>query len=133
MTLPPTELTLEQLRLHILPAAGGAALVTGLFLVSGRWAGALGSAVAVVVAFAASNYTFASTDWDSYESYSMIPWKPVGEPPPAWHWLPRAAVVLVLIGLLSRWLGLIAGRLLTRPVTNYMDPDAPPERVGRYW
>ena len=50
--LPPTEIVLDSLRLNILPAAGGAALVMGLFLLLGRWAAALGSAAAIIVAFA---------------------------------------------------------------------------------
>lgn len=102
--LPPTELVLDSLRLAVLPAAGGAALVMCLFLLLGRWAAALGSAAAVVVGFAWANYTFTAANWD--ETARLVPWKP-GQP--AWHHLPRAALVLVAVGLVSRWAGLLAG------------------------
>src|SRR5688572_4257246 len=130
--LPPTSIILEGLKLDVLPAAGGAALVYCLFAATGRWATALGSAAAVVVAFVWANYTFAGLEWEKAGTSRLIAWKP-DDPQQAWMWLPRAALVLVLVGLLSRWLGLIAGRLLTTPVENYFDPDATPERAGRYW
>jgi hypothetical protein len=41
----------------------------------------------------------------------LLPWKP-GENAPGWHALPRAALVLMVVGLLSRWLGLLAARFL---------------------
>ncbi|HJZ57400.1 MAG TPA: hypothetical protein VKE74_20695 [Gemmataceae bacterium] len=128
--LPPTHYVLPELQLFILPAAGGAAFVMCLFLVLGRWAGALGSAVAVVVAFAWANFTFTELKWE--KTHYLIPWKP-DDPDRAWLWLPRAALVLVIVGLVSRWVGLIAGRLLTKPVVNYFGSDAIPEREGRYW
>src|SRR5262249_61889132 len=55
--LPPTKEVLDAMQYAILPAAGGAALVAGTFLVFGRWAAALGSAAAVAGGFAWANYT----------------------------------------------------------------------------
>ena len=60
MSLPPTALVLETLGQFALPAAGGAALVYVLFLALGRWAAALGSAAAIIVGYAAANFTFAA-------------------------------------------------------------------------
>jgi hypothetical protein len=127
---PPTELVLPTLQNFILPALGGAAVVASAFALFGRRAGALGSAVAVVVAFAWGNYDFSKLDWEG--TWRIMPWKP-DDPARAWQWFPRAALVLVLVGLLSRWLGMLAGHLLTKPVENYWNPEAPQERVGRYW
>src|SRR5205807_8647466 len=53
---PPTAEVVERLYQFALPAAGGAALVVCVFALLGRWAGALGSAAAVVVAFAWANF-----------------------------------------------------------------------------
>jgi MFS family permease len=117
MPLPPTELILGALHNGIIPAAGGAALVLCLFLLAGRWAGALGSAAAVVVAFLAANYTLANVGFGDKQTWEnthrLIPWKTVQDPEvntPGWHWLPRMALVLVVVGLLSRWAGLLAAR-----------------------
>jgi hypothetical protein len=115
MTLPPTKYVLDALSNDVLPAAGGGAFVLCLFLVFGRWAGALGSAAAVVVAFLWANFTLTNLKFDEKPTWEntwrLIPWK-VGEEVPGWHWLPRAALVLIVVGLLSRWLGLLAARLL---------------------
>ena len=124
--LPPISLVLPTLSTLVLPAAGGAALVMCLFLVLGRWAAALGSAVAVVVAFGWANYTFAALAWQNTGRY--IPWK-IEEPITAWHYLPRAALVLLIVGLVSRWLGLLATHFLTKPGDN--NPAA--ETIVRYW
>lgn len=105
--LPPAHDVLDALRQTVLPAAGGAALVFALFLGLGRWAAAVGSAVAVVVGFAAANYTFDKLDWDG--TGRLVPWVP-GESPRSWHHLPRVGLVLILTGLLSRWAGLLAAR-----------------------
>jgi hypothetical protein len=104
--LPPAHLVLDALRQDALPAAGGAALVMCLFLVLGRWAGALGSAAAVIVGFAWANHTF-EVGWEN--TGRLIPWTPGRY---VWHWLPRAAVLLIGVGLVSRWGGLLAGRFL---------------------
>jgi len=100
----------------VLPGAGVAALITALFLCTGRWAAALGSAVAVAGAFMCGNFTLANLKADSpvptwENTSSLLLWKP-DETAPGYQWLPRAALVLVVVGLLSRWLGLAAGRLL---------------------
>lgn len=117
--LPPTELVLEKLHQLVVPAAGAAALIVCLFLLLGRWAAALGAAAAVVVAFLTANFTLANIPfgekptWEN--TYRLIVWKPVDKPEnpaPGWHWLPRAGLVLVVVGLLSRWAGLLASRLL---------------------
>lgn len=107
---PPLKDVLEALQLCVLPAAGAAAVVMCVFLVLGRWATAIGSAVAVVAAFMCANFTLANigSDSPSWENTSrLLLWKP-GEEAPGYQWLPRAALVLVAVGLVSRWLGLLA-------------------------
>ena len=115
MQAPPLKYVLDALQTDVLPAAGGAAFVLCLFLFLGRWAAALGSAAAIVVAFLWANFTLGNLKLDDKPTWEniarLIPFKP-GEDPPGWHWLPRAALVLVVVGLLSRWLGLLATRLL---------------------
>ncbi|QJW99763.1 hypothetical protein [Frigoriglobus tundricola] len=114
--LPPLKDFLEALQQCVMPGAGAAALVTALFLCAGRWAAALGSAVAVVVAFMWGNFTLAHlADKDpqpTWENTSrLLLWKP-GETDPGFQWLPRAALVLLVVGLLSRWLGTAMSRVL---------------------
>ncbi len=94
--LPPNKDVLEALQAMMLPAAGASALVFALMLILGRWACALGSAVAIVAGIAVGNH---------YREAPM-PW--VADVPP-WHQLPRAALLLVVVGLLSRWLSLLVG------------------------
>jgi len=106
MSLPPTALVLETLGQFALPAAGGAALVYVLFLALGRWAAALGSAAAIIVGYAAANFTFAALEWEG--TFRLIPWRP--NELSTWHSLPRAALALTGAGLLTRWLGLLAAR-----------------------
>jgi len=108
-SVPPAADVLGPLHDAVLPGAGGAALVVCLFLVLGRWAGALGAALAVAVAFAWANYTFAAASWD--DTGRLLPWK-AGPDSPAWHRLPRVALLLVVVGLVSRWIGLVAARCL---------------------
>ena len=79
-----------------------------LFALLGRWAGALGSACAVAGGFVAANYLFKTPGWTDGR---VLPWKQVNESKP-WEWLPRAALVLILVGLASRWLGLLLARVL---------------------
>jgi hypothetical protein len=124
--LPPTKDVLDALHLTVLPAAGGAAFAMCLFLVLGRWAAALGSAVAVVVGFACANFTFTALEWE--KTGRVFPWK-LDEPYPAWHLLPRAALILIVVGLVSRWLGLFARSRLMRPIHDNQSA----ERTGRYW
>lgn len=115
LPVPPLKLTLESLQSDVLPAAGGAALVLCLFLVLGRWAAAIGAAAAVTVAFMAANFTLDNVGFEDEPTWDntgrLIPWKP-GENAPGWHWLPRAALLLVGVGLVTRWVGLLAGRFL---------------------
>jgi hypothetical protein len=108
-TIPPAADVLGPLQAAVLPGAGGAALVVVLFLAAGRWAGALGAALAAAVGFAWANYTFAAASWD--DTGRLLPWK-VEPNAPAWHWLARAGLLLVLVGLPSRWVGLVAARSL---------------------
>ena len=113
--LPPTKYVLEALQNDVLPAAGGGALVLCLFLLLGRWAGALGSAAAIAVAFLWSNFTLTFLKLDDKPTWDntarLLPWKPA-ENAPGWHWMPKAALLLVLVGLLSRWIGLLLQRNL---------------------
>jgi hypothetical protein len=107
--LPPTKDVLDALHHTALPAAAGAALVMAAFLSLGRWAAALGAATAVAVGFGWANYTFDVLSW--LNTTRVIPWY-AEDGAPAWHGLPRAAAFLLVVGLISRWLGLLAGRLL---------------------
>jgi hypothetical protein len=107
--LPPAKDVLVTLQADVLPAAGGAAAVMCLFLLFGRWAAALGSAAAVAVGFVCANYTFDKLSWEG--TWRLVPWKP-DDPAKPWYWLPRAALALMIVGLLSRWVGLIAARYL---------------------
>ncbi len=88
----------------------------GAFLVIGRSGAALGSAVAVAVAYMCGNFTLANLSFDepipTWENTSrLLLWKPV-ESSPGYQWLPRAALVLLIVGLVTRWLGLFASRLV---------------------
>lgn len=113
--LPPLKYVLDALHQNVLPAAGGAALVLAVFLLFGRRAAALGSAVAVVAAFMWCNYEPTLPKDESAPTWGnssrLSHWKP-GEDEPCSQWLPRAALVLVIVGLVSRWLGLVASRVL---------------------
>ena len=95
--LPPADLVTDALKNVVIPAAGAAALALALVLTLGRWAGALGSGAAVLAGIAFANW---------HRKAPLVPWTPgdrVGD------WLLPAAAVLVAVGLLSRWGGLIAG------------------------
>lgn len=96
--LPPTDLVTDALKNVVVPAAGAAALAVALVLTLGRWAGALGSGVAVLAGIAFANW---------HRKAPLVPWMPgdrVGD------WLLPTAAALVAVGLISRWGGLIAGR-----------------------
>ncbi len=114
MPTPPTWMILEMLRDIILPVAGGAALIYALFLMAGRWAAALGAAAAFVAAFLWANFQLAIDEehphvlWE--QTSRLIAWKPNERY--AWHFLPRAALVLLLVGLGSRWTGLLVSCVL---------------------
>ena len=105
--LPPAGLVLEMVRQDILPAAGGAAFAMAFILCLGRWAGPLGAAVGAIVGYAWANYTFDLLTWES--THRLIPWKPDRS---TWHFLPQASLVLVGVGLASRWLGSLVGCML---------------------
>ena len=107
--LPPVKDVLDALQHTALPAAAGAALVASAFLAVGRWAAALGSAAAVVVGFGWANYTFDALAWAN--TGRDIPWV-AEDGAPAWHRMPRAALILIGVGLVSRWVGLLAARRL---------------------
>lgn len=95
--LPPAELVYDALKHVVIPSAGAAALALGLFLVLGRWAGALGSGVAALAGIAFANWQ---------RKYPYLLWEPEDKP---LDWLLPTAAVLVAVGLVSRWGGLIVG------------------------
>jgi hypothetical protein len=114
MPPPPLRDTLEALQQCVLPGAGGAALVACIFLLLGRRAAATGSAAAAAAAFLWGNFTLASVGaarptWEN--TWRVLPWKPEADAP-GYQWLPRAALLLVAVGLASRWVGLVAARFL---------------------
>jgi hypothetical protein len=110
--VPPLKDVLDALQHAVLPGAGGAALVMCVFLLFGRWAGALGSAAAVAFGFVWGNFEMPKGEptWAN-TMVRMIPLKPDPEAV-GYQWLARAALALVVVGLVSRWLGLIALRAL---------------------
>lgn len=107
--LPPDKDILDALRLAVLPAAGGAALVMSLFLLPGRRLAAVGSAAAAAFGFVCANHAFTAFGWD--KPGRLLPWWPA-EGAAGWHWRVPAAVVLLAVGLLTRWGGLGAARVL---------------------
>ncbi len=115
MSLPPIKMMLDTFQLSVLPAAGGAAIVMSLFLLGGKRFAALGSAVAVVFGFVWSNFKLSNlnpSDPITWENSSrLLPWKPVGTAA-GWQWVALAALVLLVVGLVSRWVGLLATRYL---------------------
>src|SRR5262245_55528457 len=126
---PPTKDILEALQNDVVPGAGAAALVMCAFLILGRWIGSLGAAAAVVAAFMAGNFTLQNLKIDpetkkleapSWENTPRLaPWSakaatPDAPPPPGWNWLPKAGLILVVVGLVSRWAGLLVARLLPK-------------------
>jgi hypothetical protein len=112
MPFPPLKDVLDALYHAVLPGAGGAALVACAFLLLGRWAGALGTAAAVTVGFAWGNFTLERVGKEPptwANTWRLIPWAPEADAP-GYQWLARAALVLVAVGLVSRWIGLLAAR-----------------------
>lgn len=112
MPLPPLKDVLDQLLHAVLPGAAGAALVVCAFRLFGRRAGAVGAAAAVAVGFAWGNVTLdllggEPPTWAN--TGRLIPWTPDADAP-GYAWVARAGLVLVLVGLASRWLGLLAER-----------------------
>jgi hypothetical protein len=110
--IPPTAEILETLQSDVLPGAGGAALVVCAFALLGRWAGVLGSAVAVVVGFAWGNFNFTKLAWE--DTGRLLSWK-LADDAVGYEYLLRATLLLVVVGLVSRWLGIAAARVLPEP------------------
>lgn len=108
--LPPEKDVLDALRLVVLPSAGGAALAAATLLALGRWAAPLASAAGVAAGFACAVWM---------KPDDLIPWTP--DPARTWQLLPRAAAVLLLVGLVTH----AAAALITRH-----RPDAPARRVA---
>ncbi|HSQ55565.1 MAG TPA: hypothetical protein VLM40_07450 [Gemmata sp.] len=75
----------------------------------------LGVAFAVVVGFMAGNFSLSNIPPGEVPTWNnttrLISWKP-GENPAGWNWLPRAGLLLIAVGLLSRWVGSIAAHSL---------------------
>ncbi|MBA4065991.1 MAG: hypothetical protein C0501_20185 [Isosphaera sp.] len=109
MPLPPLEDLLLVLEYVALPAAGGAALVAAALLLLGRRAGAAAAAAGVAFGFAWANHSARHLGWDAESP--LLPWTP-GDDAKPWHHLPRAAFVLLAVGLLTRWVDLVAGHYL---------------------
>lgn len=114
--MPPLRNTIEALQQDVLPAAAGAALVMCLFLLFGRWTAALGSAVAIVFAFIWANFSFENSvdnetqELDWARTGHLLPWKVTSLP--GLDWLPRTALVLIVVGLMSRWFELLSSLCL---------------------
>ena len=99
--LPPSDDICAALKVTVLPAAGAAAFTCALVLAIDRRLGALASALAILAGLAYANWVELRLPWnpDPAKSVSV-----------AWEWLPRAVVLLVAVGLGSRWLGLALNR-----------------------
>jgi hypothetical protein len=120
--LPPTPLILTTLQEYALPAAGGAALAFASILAVSRRLAMLGAALAIIVGFAWANFPFGPFEeevdkrfmWEN--AHRLISWKPNERY--AWHYLPRASLTLLIVGLASRALAypLRRGRMHPVPV-----------------
>lgn len=122
--LPPTPLILTTLQEYALPAAGGAALALASFVAVSRRLAMLGAAVAVLVGFAWANFQFGPFEDDGDKrlmwenAHRLISWKPNERY--AWHFLPRAALTLLTVGLASRALGYPLRRGRMHPVVVWL-------------
>ena len=116
--LPPARETIEIIQQNVLPSAGMAALAVCLFLMLGKRMAALGSAAAIALAFIVANFSFDnSIDRETGEvvwwnTFRISPWKVETTNHLAWRWLPHVALELIVVGLVSRWTGLLAARNL---------------------
>ena len=63
----------------------------------------------MVVGFAWGNFTFTKLKWE--DTGRLLPWK-LADDAVGYEYLLRAALLLVAVGLVSRWLGLAASRVL---------------------
>ena len=112
--LPPTELVLDVLRHAVLPPLlASAAVLAVFFLIGGRRLPAVGAALALIAGMAAGiHFKKDVLPWTPEEPASWLPWaapdpegdgqevvRPKG---PAWHWLPWAALVALVVGLTAR-------------------------------
>jgi hypothetical protein len=122
--LPPTPLILSTLQEYALPAAGGAALAFASFLAVSRRLAMLGAAVAIAFGFAWANFQFGPFEEDGdkrliWENcHRLIAWKPNERY--AWHFLPRAALLLLIVGLVSRTLAYPFRRGRVHPVLAWL-------------
>ena len=90
------------------PAASAATLVYAVVLLLGRWVAPVASALAVIAGIAVGNH---------YRQTPM-PWVP---DVPSWHQLPRMALLLVVVGLLTRGLSAVmTNRFSARPLVAHL-------------
>lgn len=126
--LPPADMVFQALREVVVPAAGAAALGTGLFLALGRWAGALGAGVGAPAGVAFAN-------WQQGKA-ARLAWTPGDK---TGDWLLVAILALVAVGLLTRWLGLAADRYLNQrrgTVSSFFRAnraDRPGQPLSEWW
>ena len=111
--IPPAELLIDIARQDALPAAGAATFVFAAGMAFGRWNAAFAAAFAMVAGYVAANFQPVEhgEPLTLETTHRLIPWVP---DKPTFHSLPKAALVLTLVGLTSRWLGLIAGAILPK-------------------
>jgi hypothetical protein len=109
--IPPAELLVDLARQNALPAAGAAAFIFAAGTAFGRWNAALSAALAIIAAYVAANFQPVEHGeplaWES--TSRLIPWKAEKS---TVHQLPRAALALLAVGLVSRWVGLLCGLML---------------------
>jgi hypothetical protein len=109
--IPPAELLIDLARQDVLPAAGAAAFVFAVGMAFGRWSVSLAAAAAIIAAFVLANFQplehGESLTWET--THRLLPWKPNKS---TFTHLPRAVLLLVAVGLASRWIGLLVGRAL---------------------
>ena len=113
----PRPVRLEALQTDVLPRRGGArcaralpllvvrAVVPGARVGGGHRGGLPGRELH-------AHLPEARRQADVGEPGRLIPWKPAENAPAGWQSLPRAAILMVVVGLLSRWIGLLAARYL---------------------
>jgi hypothetical protein len=75
----------------------------------------IASAAAIAFAFLWANFTLTNLKGPDQPTWAnttrLVPWVPEANAP-GWHWLPRAGLLMVVVGVLSRWLGLITSYFL---------------------
>lgn len=134
MTLPPRALIEPILTNAVLPSVVGAGVVAGLILLIGygvkRKLGPLAAGLGLIVGIALGNHFIEGTigylkqppgEWDSPDvavRYTEVPEEPESEervkrlqitlPEPGYRWLPWAAIILIVHGMLTRVPGIPA-------------------------